>query len=96
MNLTITKNHAADPEIRYLQKSISKSNGCATAIPTAWELKLIPYWAQGSRITSVLSNNSSDKKEYRKNTHCEIQDLRFSIFGSARSNKSCQDDHILL
>ena len=39
MNLTIiTKNHAADPEIGFLAKSISKSNGCATAMPTAWEL----------------------------------------------------------
>ena len=34
-----TKNHAADPEIEFLAKSISKSNGCATAMPTAWELK---------------------------------------------------------
>ena len=40
MNLTImTKNHAADPEIEFLAKSISKSNSCATAMPTAWELK---------------------------------------------------------
>ena len=39
MNLKIiTKNHAADPEIRFLAKSISKSNGSATAMPTAWEL----------------------------------------------------------
>ena len=39
MNLRIiTKNHPADPEIGFLTKSISKSNGCATAMPTAWEL----------------------------------------------------------
>ena len=39
MNLTImTKNHAADPEIGFLAKSISMSNGCATAMPTAWKL----------------------------------------------------------
>ena len=39
MNLRIiTKNHAADPEIGFLAKSISKSNGSATAMPTAWEL----------------------------------------------------------
>ena len=39
MNLTIiSKNHAADPETGFLAKSISKSNGCATAMPTAWEL----------------------------------------------------------
>ena len=35
INLTIiTKNHAADPEIRFLAKSISTSNGYATAMPT--------------------------------------------------------------
>ena len=34
----VTKNHAADPEIGFLAKSILKSNGCATAMPTAWEL----------------------------------------------------------
>ena len=40
MNLRIiTKNHAADPEKGFLAKSISKSNGYATAMPTAWELK---------------------------------------------------------
>ena len=40
MNLRIiTKNHAADPKIGFLAKSISKPNGCATAMPTAWELK---------------------------------------------------------
>ena len=43
MNLTIiTKNHAADPEIGFLAKSISMSNGCATAMATAWELKKVP------------------------------------------------------
>ena len=34
----ITKNHATDPEIRFLKKSISKPFGRATAMPTAWEL----------------------------------------------------------
>ena len=39
MNLRIiTKNHVADPEIGFLTKSISKPNGYAKAIPTAWEL----------------------------------------------------------
>ena len=42
MNLRIiTKNHAADPEISFLTKSISKPNGRATAMPTAWELSII-------------------------------------------------------
>ena len=35
----ITKNHAADPELGFLAKSISKTNGYATVMPTAWELK---------------------------------------------------------
>ena len=40
MNLRIiTKNHAADSEIGFLTKSISKPYGRATAIPPAWELK---------------------------------------------------------
>ena len=41
MNLRIiTKNHAANPEIGFLTKSISKPYGCGTAMPTAWELLL--------------------------------------------------------
>ena len=40
MNISIiTKNLAADPEKGFLEKSISKSNGCATAMPTEWELR---------------------------------------------------------
>ena len=39
MNLRITmKNHAADPEIGFLTKSISKPYGRTTAMPPAWEL----------------------------------------------------------
>ena len=39
MNLRIiAKNNAADPEIGFLAKSISKSNSYATAMPTVWEL----------------------------------------------------------
>ena len=34
----ITKNHEADPEIGFLEKSISKPNGRATAMLPAWEL----------------------------------------------------------
>ena len=34
----ITKNHAADPGIGFLIKSILKPYGCAASIPTAWEL----------------------------------------------------------
>ena len=40
MNLRIIKkNHAADPEIGFLTKSISKPYGRATAIPSALELR---------------------------------------------------------
>ena len=40
MNLRIiTKNHAADPDIGFLTTSISKNNGSATAMPTAWEVR---------------------------------------------------------
>ena len=40
MNLRIiTKNQAADPEIGFLAKSISKYNGCTIAMPIAWELR---------------------------------------------------------
>ena len=42
MNLRIIrKNHAADSEIRFLRKLISKPYGRATAMPTAWELTFI-------------------------------------------------------
>ena len=37
----ITKNHAADSEIWFLTKSISKPYGHAIALPTAWELNVI-------------------------------------------------------
>ena len=36
----ITKNHAADQEIGFLTKSISKPVGRATAMPTARELRI--------------------------------------------------------
>ena len=40
MNLMIrTKNRAADPEIGFLTKSISKPYGRAKTMPPAWELR---------------------------------------------------------
>ena len=39
LKMNLTENHAADPEKGFLEKFISKSNGCATAMPTALELK---------------------------------------------------------
>ena len=42
MNLRIIrKNHAADPEIEFLKKSISKPYGRATAMPTAWGINWV-------------------------------------------------------
>ena len=38
MNLRMLTKNQIDQEIRFLAKSILKSNGCATAMPTAWEL----------------------------------------------------------
>ena len=38
----IKKNHAADPGIGFLTKSISKPYGRATAMPTAWDLMISP------------------------------------------------------
>ena len=44
MNLRIIrKNHAADPEIEFLIKSISKPYGRAMVMPTAWELHHIVF-----------------------------------------------------
>ena len=39
----ITKNHAGDLEIGVLTKWISKFIGCATAMPTAWELNELKF-----------------------------------------------------
>ena len=45
MNLgIITKNHAADLEIGFLTKSISKPYGRSTAMPPAWELSYLIFW----------------------------------------------------
>ena len=65
MNLKIiTKNHAADPEIGFLTKSTSEPNDCATAIPTAWELriKIRKHFQFGSRINSSRSSELSGGK----------------------------------
>ena len=41
MNLRIiTKNHAANPEIGFLTKSILKPYGSAATMPIAWEIKI--------------------------------------------------------
>ena len=54
MNLRIiTKRFAADPEIGFLTKSISKANGYATAMPPAWEL----IWDSLLRLNEFPSTN---------------------------------------
>ena len=56
MNLRIiTKNHAADPEIGFLTESISKPNGCATAILTARGVKLFSF-IKPVMITNTIYN----------------------------------------
>ena len=68
MNLRkITKNHAADPEIVFLAKSISKSNGCQIAMPTAWKLKIQNLKIRTRWTAPVLR----ESKMYR-----ELQTLR--------------------
>ena len=72
MNLRIiTKNHAADPEIGFLAKSISKPNGWATAMSTAWELivnKFVfylnycnPTWPKVFEVRSLQARKPSLK-----------------------------------
>ena len=53
----ITKNIAAGPEIEFLAKSISKSNGCVTAMPTALNL----IWESEPQILRHLEGIISDK-----------------------------------
>ena len=63
MNLRIiTKNHAADPEIGFLAKSISKSNGCAAVMPTACELKFnCPINTYGSsKFNELIKSRGCD------------------------------------
>ena len=77
MNLRIkTKYRAADPEIRFLTKSILKPYGYATAIPPAWKLRFLHWIVQvctylelivvelnilQGRIKIIISANKSDK-----------------------------------
>ena len=61
MNLRIiTKNHAADPEIGFITKSISKPYGRALAIPTAWEISKSDVVF---KVRSKILNFDSDSKD---------------------------------
>ena len=67
MNLRIiTKNHAADPEKGFLTKSISKLNGRATAMPTAWELKSL---FSKSRPCMKKQEKKISSRDYRTMIH---------------------------
>ena len=62
MNLRIImKNNAADSEIGFLTKSISKPYGRATAMPPAWELKL---FLSIMRTNDVISKKDLKWREY--------------------------------
>ena len=52
----ITKNQAADPEIGFLTKLLSKPYGLLTAVPLAWELKSVTF-VDEVRIETVLEVN---------------------------------------
>ena len=61
MNLRIiTKNHAVDPEIGFLTKSISKPNSYATAMPRAWELT-VPSLSSLGKVTFLQKSQTSKK-----------------------------------
>ena len=56
MNLSlVTKNHACDPKIEFVTKSISKPYGRATAMPPAWELILKILTAYICKVIKILS-----------------------------------------
>ena len=53
------KNHAADPEIGFLTKSISKPYVRAMAMPTAWDLR--QFGSQNS-VTSIKDQEFSQRE----------------------------------
>ena len=76
MNLRIiTKNHAADPEIGFLTKSISNPNGCAMAMPTVRELKLNLEIIISFRLTCNLKISGSEVRIKKKKLHEMYQSL---------------------
>ena len=50
----ITQIHAADPEIGFLTKLISKLFGRATAMPTAWKLSDLRIHLDSVRINTLV------------------------------------------
>ena len=51
----ITKNHAADSEIGFLKKSITKPYGRATAMPPAWESNNATIPSRSEKLTKNLT-----------------------------------------
>ena len=61
----ITKNDATDPEIGFLTKSISKPNGCATAMSTAWEIRAnIALMRREIVLSKLIFRENKDKLNY--------------------------------
>ena len=84
----ITKNHAADPEIRFLTKSISKPFGRATAMPPAWETKIFRLGLFWSRIFSVILRNktlATTAKRYSRILWLSLSKFYCSWFHPVRS-----------
>ena len=75
------KNHAADPEIGFLTKLISKPNGCTTAMPTAWVLNgANPLPSYGATIThSCETPNRASASLFRPYPHSLLLILFFYI-----------------
>ena len=62
MNLRIiTKNHAADPEIEFPTKSISKPYDGGTVKPPAWELTSFYYILKLTGCKDCYNNYDDDK-----------------------------------
>ena len=95
MNLRIvTKNHAADPEIVFLTKSISKPNGHATAMPTAWKLK--KFCLQAS-LWDQLSNTSKISKIIRRNKELHVKfegNVSFEVTRGHKMQKTVKPSEI--
>ena len=81
MNLRIiTKNHAADPEIGFLEKSISNSNGCAIAIPTAWGLP-----SDSRRIKYAYFSDQIEIMQKLLSSELKLQTLTMFFLVNAKS-----------
>ena len=69
MNLSIIKkNHAADPEVGFLTKSILKPYGRATAMPPPWQL------------TYLVCKMLVDMIEGRQDTRLNVSAYRTVLF----------------